>query len=197
MIGLCWVRQTITVKQRGAISIMVGRPRKSGKCQPNGQLARAYVNPKAQVASQPHRVVVPIRFREMPEAETNFGRAMLNGWITPAQFEAGMDYARLKSDYWRSINAPKPDASGIDLERVGCGKSDGMPDSTARSIKRAYDSAFESCGPVKLQKLIAHHVIHDKPFPSWGERDLLKSGLDKLVKHFGIDPKLQISKSRT
>ena len=67
-----------------------------------------------------------------------------------------------------------------------------MVDDTARSIKRAYDAAFEACGPVRFQKLIAHHVIHDKRSDDLGERDLLKRGLDKLVKHFGIDPKLPL-----
>ena len=176
---------------------MVGRPRKSGKRQPNGQLARAYVNPKAQVASQPHRVVVPIRFRETPEAETEFGRMMLNGWVTPAQYEAGKQYSRLVAGYLASIRAPSPNPSAIDLERVGSGGGEGMEDGKARAIKRAYDSAFESCGPVRLQKLIAHHVVHDRRIGDFADRDLLKSGLDKLVKHFGIDPKLQISKTRT
>ena len=70
--GLVWVRQTIS-KRNGAIQIMVGRPRKSGRRQPNGQLARGYVNPKAQVCAQPHRVVVMAKYRDRPEAESNFG----------------------------------------------------------------------------------------------------------------------------
>ena len=179
------------------MQIMVGRPRKTGRRQPNGQLARAYINPKAQVAAQPHRVVVPIRFRELPEAESEFGRLLLNGKITRAQYQAGKMYAELAARYRAAILAPSQSPAGIDLGRVGCGRSEGMPDGTARTIKRAYDSAFESCGPVRLQKLIAHHVIHDRPVGSFDDRNLLIEGLNKLVKHFGIDERLQISESRT
>ena len=194
--GLCWTRQIIPYRN-GAIWIMVGRTRKIGRRQPNGQLARAYQNPKAQVASQPHRVVVPMKFREMPEAESEFGRLMLNGWVTPAQYEAGKMYAELAARYRSALMAPSPNPSGINLGGVGGGKSHGMADGTARSIKRAYDSAFESCGPVRLQKLIAHHVIHDRRCFDLAERELLKTGLSKLVVRFGIDPRLQISESRT
>lgn len=195
MTGLIWTREIIS-NRRGARFIMVGRPRKIGKRERNGRIARTYENPKAQVASQPHRVVVPIKFRELPEAESEFGRMMLNGWVTPAQFEAGKQYAELAARYRASILAPSPNPSAIDLGRVGCGKGAGMPDSTARSIKRAYDSAFESCGPVRLQKAIAHHVIHDRKVGDFETRELLKTGLDKLVQFFGIDRNLQISHVR-
>ena len=193
-LGLIWKHQFVHTKQRGAIWIMVGRPRKIGKRERNGRIARVYENPKAQVASQPHRVVVPIRFRELVEAETEFGRLMLNGLVTPAQYEAGNQYAELVARYRSAILAPNPNPSGIDLGRVGGGKSSGMRDDSARALKRAYDAAFESCGPVRLQRLIAHHVVHDKRTTDRDERVLLKIGLDKLVVHFGIDPKLEHKK---
>lgn len=195
MTGIHWQRELIRYK-RGAIQIMVGRPRKKGRREPNGRIARVYENPKAQVASQPHRIVVPMRFRELPEAESEFGRMMLNGWITPAQHEAGKLYAELAARYRAAIQAPSPNPSGIQLGSAGFGKSAGMPDGTARAVKRAYDSAFESCGPVRLQKALAHHVIHDRKVGDFLTRDLLKTGLNKLVVHFGIDPRLQISHVR-
>jgi hypothetical protein len=196
-VQLRWSKELIPIRKRGAIWIMVGRTRKIGKRQPNGQLARAYVNPKAQVAAQPHRKVVAMsKYREWPEAESEFGRLMLNGWITPAQYSAGKQYAELAVRYRAAIMGPSPNPSGIDLERRGGGKGIGMEDDTARAIKRVYDSAFESCGPIRLQRLIAHHVIHDRRSDDLDERKLLKEGLDKLVVHFGIDPDLQISKTR-
>jgi hypothetical protein len=194
--GIRWSREFIPVRKRGAIQIMVGRPRKIGKRERNGRVQRTYENPRAQIAAQPHRMVVPARFREMPEAEFEFGRLMLNGWITPAQFEAGKEYARLAARYRAAILAPNPNPSAIDLGAAGFGHGAGMADDTARSIKRAYDAAFESCGPVRLQKAIAHHVIHDRKIDDFDTRRLLKLGLDKLVTHFGIDPRLQISSSR-
>ena len=196
MRGLRWSQELIQIRKRGAaIWIMVGRPRKIGKRQPNGQLARAYVNPKAQVACQPHRKVVAMsKYREWPEAETEFGRLMLNGAVTPAQYAAGKQYAELAVRYRAAILAPNQNPSGIDLERVGGGKSAGMMDDAARAIKRAYDAAFEACWPIRFQRLIAHHVIRDQPVDDFDDRDLLKRGLDKLVGHFGIDPGLTIDR---
>jgi len=192
-LGIRWSREIIPIRKRGAVWIMVGRLRKSGRRQPNGQLARAYHNPKAQVASQPHRaVVVMSKYREWPEAESEFGRMMLNGWVTPAQHEAGKQYAELAARYRVAILAASPNPSGIDLRGARGGKGNGMPDPTARAIKRAYDAAFESCGPHRFQRLIANHVIHDRRSEDLDERKLLKVGLDKLVQHFGIDPRLDM-----
>lgn len=178
----------------GAAALMrTGRKRKNNvKREANGRVARAYVSPTQQVASQPHRRGVLEKYRELPEAESEFGRLMLRGIITPAQHEAGKQYADLAAKYRAAILAPCPNPSAIDLGRVGCGKGAGMADSTARSIKRAYDSAFESCEPVRLQKAIAHYVIHDRKIDDFDGLKLLKAGLDKLVSHFGIDVNLQI-----
>jgi hypothetical protein len=193
-LGIRWSREIIPIRKRGAIWIMVGRTRKIGRRQPNGQLARAYINPKQQVAQQPHRLAVVIsKYREWPEAESEFGRLMLNGLVTPAQYEAGKQYAELAARYRSALLCPPLTPSGIDLERVGCGKGGGMADGTARSVKRAYDAAFESCGPHKYQRAIAHHVIQDR-HAEIEARKLLKAGLDKLVDHFGIDPKLPLDR---
>lgn len=195
MIGLCWSKELIPIRKRGAIWIMVGRPRKMGRRQPNGQLTRVYVNPRKQAAAQPHRaVVVMSKYREWPEAESEFGRMMLNGWVTPAQYEAGKQYAELAARYRVAILGPSPTPSGIDLAGARGGKGNGMADPTARAIRRAYDAAFESCGPHRLQRLIAHHVVHDRKSIDLEERELLKLGLDKLVVHFGIDPELPLDR---
>jgi hypothetical protein len=96
--------------------IRVGRKRKQGKREPNGRAQRVYENPKAQVAQQPHRVLVMAEYREWPEAESRFGRLMLNKHITPAQYEAGVCY-RLDVTAYRNVilGAPSPDPAACDL----------------------------------------------------------------------------------
>lgn len=178
---------------------MVGRPRKTGKRQPNGQLARTYVNPKAQAASQPHRKAVPRKFREWPEAESEFGRAMIRGVFTPAQFEAGMRYSALASQLRAVYDIPSPTPSGIDLTRVGVSYGREMPSHVAASIKQRAKLAFEACAEAHYQatRAVKKYVIMDEPIADFDTLKLLKSALDKLVTHFGIDPRMQISKSRT
>src|SRR5687768_5485993 len=72
-VGLRWSKELIPIRKRGAIWIMVGRPRKIGKRERNGRIARTYENPKAQVANQPHRRGVVVQLRECEEAGTEFG----------------------------------------------------------------------------------------------------------------------------
>lgn len=112
-----WTTQTIQ-RLKGQRTIMVGRPRKQGKRQPNGQPARVYTNPRKQVANQPHRCDMPKRFRESQEAGTRFGRMLLTGRITRAQYTAGSEYARLVDDYRRAVFAPAPNPAAIDRKSV-------------------------------------------------------------------------------
>lgn len=198
MTGIQWQREFIPIRN-GAIQIMVGRPRKIGKRQPNGQLARAYINPKAQVAAQPHRLSVVAKYREYPEAESEFGRMMLRGVITPAQLAAGIAFAESAAGFRAVYDIPSPNPSGIDLARVGASQGVSMPSHVADALKLRYRRAFEAAMEAgdKAQRAVKNHAVLDKPVGDFETLRLLKNGLDKLVKHFGIDPKLQISKGRT
>lgn len=186
-LGIRWSREIIPVKRKGTIWIMVGRPRKIGKRERNGRIARAYENPKAQVADQPHRVAVPKRFREMPEAESEIGRLMLLDMITPAQYEAGKLYRELVAVYLASLQAPSPSPPAMDLERIGLAHFAGMPDRFARAIREKYDDAFCAIGRRREQRAVAHHAVHGQPVEDNHTLALLISGLSALADHFGID----------
>ena len=194
MTALCWTRETIPIRQ-GAIQIMVGRPRKRGRRQPNGQLARAYVNPKAQVAAQPHRLGVPRHYREHPEAESEFGRLMLRGKITPAQFEAGRRYAELAARYRAVKGYPPIHPVAMNLLRHG-GVGGEAPDHVIAAAVRAYDDAFCACEPHKVQRAVAHHAVFERKVEDLTSLRLLLIGLDKLVDHFHIDPELTLDRKR-
>lgn len=210
MIGLVWRRQSITIK-RGIVSIMVGRPRKTGRRKPSGRLAQQWHNPKAQVAAQPHRAGLAKDVRELPEAESVIGRLMLTGDITPAQYEAAQAYRAIVADYHASIQAPRSTAAAIDLARVGASHFAGVSDGYARRAVDRYQDAFIASGdPLPeaalkawdcteprlksrdVQFTIAEHVFRDKPIPPQGDNlILLRTGLDRLIWHFGIDKSLR------
>lgn len=202
--GIRWSRELIQFK-RGAKQIMVGRPRKSGRRQPNGQLARGYVNPKAQVCAQPHRVVVMAKYRDRPEAESNFGRTMLRQVITPAQYAAGMAFAELAAAFCAVYDIPSPHPHAMDLTRVGVSQGREIRPDIADRIKVRYRRAFEACCEAgdKAQRAVKDAAVIDRPVSDFGALDLLRAGLDKLVHHFGIDPALpldrrsRITESRT
>lgn len=196
MIGLKWTRETVRSHKRGTIQIMVGRPRKSGRRQPNGQLARAYVNPKVQVASQPHRVGVAREYREWPEAGSEFGRMMLRKVITPAQYEAGMLFAGLSVAFCAVYDIPSPHPHAMDLTRVGVSFGREMPPEKAVEIKRRYNRAFDTCADAgrKSQMAVKNCAVLDRKIDSFEMRDQLRAGLDRLVHHFGIDPELKLDR---
>lgn len=177
---------------------MVGRPRKKGKREANGRVQRVYVNPKAQVAAQPHRIAVPKKLRETPEAESEFGRMMLNGTITRAQYEAGRRYAELAARYRAVKGYPPIHPIAMDLLQSGGGISGEAPANVVRAAVQAYDAAFCACAPHKVQRAMAHHAVFERKVDDFETLGLLRIGLDKLIAHFHIDPKLTLdSESRS
>lgn len=196
--GLRWSRELIKVNRRGAIWIMVGRPRKIGKRERNGRIARTYENPKAQVANQPHRRGVVVKLRECEEAESEFGRLMLRGGITPAHFEAGIAFIRLCEAVRAVYSAPSPHPQAMDLNRRAGFPGPGMTSEEGQAIKDRYMKAFDRAGEAgcKAQRTLAPHVIRDEPVTDLQTLKMLKAALDKLVRFFGIDPKLEHSKRR-
>lgn len=174
----------------------MGRPRKVGKREKNGRLKRAYVNPLKQVASQPHRREAPGRFREFPEAESEFGRLMLNGMITPAQYEAGRSYALLVGLYRAVYGIPSPDPRAIDLlSSMGHGAGDTPPE-VAVNVRRRYDDAFIACGEAgeAARKAVNAHAVFERKLHCRHSLTLLRRGLDFLVCHFRINPKLRLER---
>lgn len=194
---IIWRREFIQIRN-GAKQIMVGRPRKIGKRQPNGQLARVYINPREQVASQPHRRNVAKKFRQWPEAGSAFGRLMIRGTITPAQYEAGIMFTELVAAFCAVYDIPSPHPHGIDLSRVGVSRGQEMPPHVAEAIKRRYNDAFDACSEAgnKAQRAVKDHAVRDVPVGDFETLALLKKGLDKLVVHFALDPRKQIRDSR-
>ena len=196
--GLRWSRELVSVKRKGAIWIMVGRPRKTGKRERNGRIARTYENPKAQVAAQPHRRGVVVHLREREEAESEFGRLMLRGGITPAHFEAGLALIRLCEATRRVYDLASPHPQAMDLNRRAGFPGPGMTSEEGRAIKDRYMKAFDCAGEAgcKAQRTLAPHVIRDEPVTDLQTLKWLKAALGKLVKFFGIDPKLKLSSRR-
>ena len=175
------------------MTIMVGRLRKIGvKREKNGRAQRTYINPRAQVASQPHRLEVHSSHREREEAGTRFGRMMLNGVVTPAQYQAGVEYARLSADHRRAIFAPAPEPAAMRFEAGSRGHAGGMPDDTAQTAVRRFTAAFNAIGMIGWQCAVMRHAVHDGQITDDRERALLRCGLDRLVLHFGLDRNLQI-----
>ena len=74
----------------------------------------------------------------------------------------------------------------------------GMTSEEANGIKDRYMKAFDRAGEAgsKAQRTLAPHVIRDEPVTDLQTLEWLKEALDKLVRFFGIDPKLEQSKRR-
>ncbi len=176
------------------MQIMVGRPRKTGRREPNGRLQRGWVDTKAQVAAQPHRRDVPKSYRKWPEAESMFGRLMLNGKITPAQYVAGRQYAELAERYRAVKGYPPIHPGAMDPLRSGRGMGADAPDHVIRAAIRDYDAAFCACEPHKVQRAVAHHAVHEMRIADFETLGLLRIGLDKLIAHFHINPELKLDR---
>jgi hypothetical protein len=170
-----------------------GRKRKVGiERERSGRAQRVYENPRRQVSEQPHRVVVPVNFREFPEAESEFGRLMLLKHITPAQHEAGKQYAMLAGQYRSAKGYPPVTAQAVDLTSMGGGHGRDIPGHVVKAISDRYDRAFESICGQKAQKAVAHHAVFDRKIDTFDGLQWLKCGLDNLIVYFGIDRELRL-----
>lgn len=177
---------------------IVGRKRGNRARGSTGRLKQAYENPKAQVLGQPHRLEAKKEHRDRPEAESEFGRLMCNGLITPAQHEAGHRYRQIAMAY-RAVVLGAQAATPQSLSLLG-GKGGGAEPSreTINSIRKQYNAAFEFLGDAgrRAQIAVKEHAVFEKKVTTNYERDTLKCGLDKLIVHFGIDADLQITYPR-
>lgn len=193
-IGIRWSREIISVKRKGAIWIMVGRPRKIGRRERNGRIARSYENPKEQAAGQPHRVSVAKHQREWPEAGSEFGRLLLRGGITRSQYDAGIRFTELCVAMCAVYDVPSPHPRAMDLTNVRGSVSQGMPSEKAKRIIDDYNRAFEACGDAgrTAQRAVKDHAVLDKQVGDFDSLNALVSGLKKLVDHFGLDARLEI-----
>lgn len=175
---------------------IVGRKRGNRARGSTGRLKQTYENPKAQVLAQPHRLEAKKENRDLPEAESEFGRLMCNGLITPAQHEAGHRY-RLIAMAYRAIvlgaQAATPQSAAL-LGGGGISHAE-PPRETINSIRKQYNTAFEFLGEAgnRVQRAVKEHAVFERRISGNYERDLLRCGLDKLITYFGIDPRLQIT----
>lgn len=144
--------------------------------------------------AQPHRRGLRREYRGFPEAESEFGRMMLREVITPAQYQAGMLFVGLTVAQCAVYDVPSPHPHSIDLTRVGVSLGREMPSEVAVSIKRRYAEMFEACVTAgnRAQRVVKDCAVLDRKVGDFTSLALLRRGLDALVKHFHIDPKLGI-----
>lgn len=136
------------------------------------------------------------KYQDWPEAESPFGRLMLAGKITPAQYEAGRQYASLAAQARKVYSAPPLHPTGIDLNRVTGGGYDGdIPRDQAQRIKERHNAAYDACATAgtRAVRAVKDHAILEQPVNGDFALSLLKCGLSALVEHFGIDKRLQIA----
>jgi hypothetical protein len=135
--------------------------------------------------------------REDAAASTLFGRLMLSGYVSYAEYTAGERYAQIVAQFRRAWDIPDHNPKAINLFGIsGRTNSDFTPEAV-KAIKDKYDRAFESlheCGNAVLRAVNAY-AIYDRRLPH-PHLIYLKIGLKKLVEHFGLDPNMQITLQR-
>lgn len=161
----------------------VGRKRKIGiKRQPNGQPSREK-NMEANALAQlmPHRRLVPREVAHDQKAECIMGRLRLNGWLTEAQYQAGVNYREAVGRYRAVIDAPRGEISMAGVI-VGPWGGSSMTEERAIEIRNEYMRAFEALAQTGMERHVAH-LIHDR---SQFELARAKCGLDALAVYYRL-----------
>ena len=121
---------------------MAGRTRHTNIArQPNGQPSRAGQN-RVEMSTGRREFVLIRRALIDPLWGTQVGQMVKDGSIGLRDFDAGVSYVRVVSDYARAIGCPMRDAKAIDFSAVH-GKSlvsiDGMAERDQKAVK-SYNS---------------------------------------------------------
>ena len=157
----------------------MGRRRKPGPREPNGQLKRTYADPRRQVWEQPHR-------REFDEANdplcsTALGRFVLRHRLRRELYYAGVAYLRAFTLYRISIGAPAPTPKSGSLQvRIG-GHLVELSDISAKKALSEYMAADRCLG--KCRATILALTIEDRDITDGG---MAIMGLAALAGHYGL-----------
>ena len=165
----------------------VGRKRRQTKRQPDGRTHPSErsekLNRNALAQLMPHRRLVPAAVADDARAECIMGRLRLNGWLTEAQYDAGVKYRECVGRYLGVIiNGPRGDASMAGVI-VGPWGGSGPPDEARIiEIRNEYMRAFEALAQTGTERHVAH-LIHDR---SQFILARAKCGLDGLAVHYRL-----------
>lgn len=158
-----------------------------------GKVRREYAQKQGETEMQAMATVLAYRARAVSpeharrnEAGYELGRMFLKGIITKRQHEAGCNYAKLVSDYQRSMGFPSPYPKGIDLGAAR-GLSLASEPSEAR-VRRTVNEYMLSITAIADAGKSAGIALREVCVYDRGTLDVenLRIGLDALAGFFGI-----------
>lgn len=165
-----------------------GRKRKSGYRQPAGRVIVERPNYREQAKRWPSRADLPEPVRLAPEAETEFGKIYLRGYISEVQYRAGTIYARAVERYRSVIEGPTPSPRSIAGTQEARGAISYMDPSQAAEIKKRYDGAYMAVFEAgqRSARAVARHAVYHHRLAHPDDLLYLKLGLTALARHYGL-----------
>ena len=117
-----------------------GRPRKAGPRHPSGQLVQK-VEPNAKVVALRRALLGDTPAARLADAEHPMALALARGWITEAQYRAGLAYAAA----WRRSH-PQRRAPGLEeMQEPAARDIRRVSEMSDAEISQVFDAVF--CGP--------------------------------------------------
>ena len=167
-----------------------GRPRKPGHRYRNGNLrpsSEPAISPAAIAATQPHRQGLGDRAADQL-AESEIGRLVLRGAITPLQHLAAQTYGRQWRTYLATLDGPRWTGRGGTGRVLACGGCPTKGDITKCACglaSRLWRRSWDALERVDAACLVTDAVAYDVPV-AVADRPQLRAGLDELVFELGL-----------
>lgn len=155
------MKQPIRVERRG-------RKRKAGERHPCGKLKAEKIDVRLVALRMPHRASVPAELAHDPLAECEFGRMVLNGKVTRAEYNAGVWWRGTVNRMRVAIGAPNPNPASLGAEMQSRGLPGEIDAEESERRRSQYNSAFVAMmgeGGVKGTKAVSRTVVYDEPCP--------------------------------
>jgi hypothetical protein len=163
----------------------VGRKRKFRGYVPGRQNVRR-ISDDELMARQPHRNWLPEDKRLNEKAATPLGGLCLIGIISELQYQAGQRYVITVAEYRVVIGVPMEGFTGS--RGFACKGERNCEPCECRRRKQRYDAAYGAVFDAgqRAARAVAQVAVHGHACPR-GDIEHLKSGLDALIRHYGLD----------
>lgn len=171
----------------GAIGMTkAGRKRKSGRRYASGDIVRELLENKSGPTQIKRMFDHLLRSARDPALGTPMGRMFLEGFITPAEYNAGIKFALLRAKADRAMGVPARNPRALDYNHGLGGRSLVIDDPEyEQALVAALDDVEIAIGGAL--SAVYRVVVSDEMPAGYDEKLRCKEGLAKAAAHWRLD----------
>jgi hypothetical protein len=173
---------------QGTIMAKTGRKRKSGKRYSSGDLIRAGLEDRRGPMLLKRIFDNMLKDARDPALGTPIGRMLREGFISFAEYNAGVKFAFLRARADRAMGVPARNPKALKYEHGIGGRDLTLDDPEAeRAIVDALEALESAIGPHSMALIAMYQVVIEEQEPcGYLEKIAVRAGLNVAAGHWGL-----------